>query len=88
MKINIVELQHEDGYYDADMFSDIKFFDSFNGLELVKKANEIYTEALGEEERTTEEMIRKWFGNEKELEEFLQQYREDYVDEEDWEFYG
>ena len=86
MKINIIELQQEVGYWSEDMFPDIKFFDSFNGLELVKKANEIYTEGLGEEERTTEEMIRNWF-NEKELEEFLQQYREDYVDEEDWKFY-
>ena len=81
MKINIIELQHEVGYWGEDMFPDIKFFDSFNGLELVKKANEIYTEGLGEEERTTEEMIRNWFNNEKELEEFIQQYREDYIDE-------
>lgn len=87
MKINIIEMKHEDGYYDADMFSDIKFFDSFNGLDLIRKANEIYTEGLGEEERTTEEMIRKWF-NEKELEEYLKQYREDYIDEEDWEYYA
>ena len=87
MKINIIELQHEVGYYDGDMFSDIKFFDSFNGLDLIRKANEIYTEGLGEEERTTEEMIRNWFNNEKELEEFIQQYREDYIDEEDWEYY-
>ena len=87
MKINIIELQQEVGYWSEDMFPDIKFFDSFNGLELVKKANEIYTEGLGEEERTTEEMIRNWFNNEKELEEFIQQYREDYIDEEDWEYY-
>ena len=65
MKINIIELQHEDGYYDADMFSDIKFFDSFNGLELVKKANEIYTEGLGEEERTSSEMVKNWYKDEK-----------------------
>ena len=87
MKINIIELQHEVGYWDADMFPDIKFFDSFNFVDLIRKANEIYTEGLGEEERTTEEMIRKWFNNEKELEEVLQQYREDYIDEEDWEYY-
>ena len=88
MKINIIEMKHEDGYYDADMFADIKFFDSFNCLELVKKANEIYTEGLGEKERTTEEMVRNWFNNEKELEEYLTQYREDYIDEEDWEHYA
>ena len=87
MKINIIEMQYETQYWGEDMFPEIKYFDSFNGLELVKKANEIYTEALGEEERTTEEMIRNWFNNEKELEEFVQQYREDYIDEEDWEYY-
>ena len=87
MKINIIEMQYETQYWGEDMFSDIKFFDSFNGIELIEKANEIYTEGLGEEERTTEEMIRNWFNNEKELEEFIQGYREDYIDEEDWEYY-
>lgn len=87
MKINIIEMQYEVGYWGEDMFPNIKFFDSFNGVELIKYANEIYTEGLGEEGRTTEEMIRNWFNNEKELEEFIQQYREDYIDEEDWEYY-
>ena len=85
MKINIIELQHEDGYYDADMFSDIKFFDSFNGLELVKKANEIYTEGLGEEERTSSEMVKNWYKDEKDLAELVKQLQDDYIDEEDLE---
>ena len=85
MKINIIELQYEDGYWDTDMFTDIKYFDSFNGLELVKKANEIYTEGLGEEERTSSEMIKNWYKDEKDLAELVKQLQDDYIDEEDLE---
>ena len=85
MKINIIELQYEDGYWDTDMFADIKYFDSFNGLELVKKANEIYTEGLGEEERTSSEMIKNWYKDEKDLAELVKQLQDDYIDEEDLE---
>lgn len=85
MKINIIELQHEDGYWDASMFADIKFFDSFNGLELVKKANEIYSEGLGEEERTSSEMVKNWYKDEKDLAELVKQLQDDYIDEEDLE---
>ena len=87
MKINIIELQYEDGYWDTDMFTDIKYFDSFNGLELVKKANEIYTEGLGEEERTSAEMIKNWYKDEKDLAELVKQLQDDYIDEEDLEYY-
>ena len=87
MKINIIELQHEDGYWDDRMFPDIKFFDSFNGLELVKKANEIYTEGLGEEERTSAEMIKNWYKDEKDLAELVKQLQDDYIDEEDLEHF-
>lgn len=85
MKINIIEMQYEDGYWDADMFPDIKFFDSFNGLELVKKANEIYTEGLGEGERTSSEMIKNWCKDKKDLAELVKQLQDDYIDEEDLE---
>ena len=85
MKINIIELQYEDGYWDTDMFADIKYFDSFNGLELVKKANEIYSEGLGEEERTSSEMIKNWYKDEKDLAELVKQLQDDYIDEEDLE---
>ena len=85
MNINIIELQHEDGYWDDIMFPDIKFFSSFNGLELVEKANEIYTEGLGEEERTSSEMIKNWCKDEKDLAELVKQLQDDYIDEEDLE---
>jgi len=85
MNINIIELQHEDGYWDADWFPDIKFFDSFNGLELVKKANEIYAEGLGEEERTSAEMLKNWCKDEKDLAELVKQLQDDYIDEEELE---
>ena len=82
MNIDIIELQHEVGHLDDRMFPDIKFFDSFNGLELVKKANEIYTDGLGEEERTSSEMIKNWYKDEKDLAELVKQLQDDYIDEE------
>src|SRR5699024_1901966 len=85
MKINIIEMQYEDGYWDTDMFTDIKFCDSYNGLELVKKANEIYSEGLGEEERTSSEMIKNWYKDEKDLAELVKQLQDGYIDEEDLE---
>ena len=87
MKINIIEMQYETQYWGEDMFPEIKYFDSFNGLDLIKKANEIYVEGLGEEERTASEMIKNWCKDEKDLAELVKQLQDDYIDEEDLEHY-
>lgn len=84
--MNIIELQPELDHYPEDWHEDIHYFNTASITDLIEKANSIYR-ALGKEERTALEMLRKWTRLDKSEKELVDELKEWHIDTEEWENY-